>query len=75
MKVGDLVALSTKGNQLDWVRKVTYFNGEKPLYGVIVMNRVISNKSSYKIHWFHKNNVSFCNDYLLFYREILKQLK
>jgi len=75
VKVGDLVQLSAKAWQLEWVRNVTHLNGEKPLYGVIVMKRTLSKKSSYKVHWFHKNGANFCSDYLLFYRELLKQMK
>ena len=74
MKVGDLVQLSAKAWQLEWVRSVTHSNGEKPLYGVIVMKRTYSKKSSYKVHWFHKNGHNFCG-FELYYRELLKQLK
>lgn len=75
MKEGDLVTLSAKGNQLDWVRKTTYFRGEKPLYGVIVMKRTLPKKSSYKVHWFYRDGFDSCADYILFYRDLLKQLK
>ena len=75
MKVGDLVQLSAKGWQLEWVRSVTHSKGEKPLYGVIVMKRANPKKSSYKVHWFHKNGHNFCDGYILYYRELLKQLK
>ena len=77
MKVGDLVQLSAKAWQLQWVRNVIipHSHGEIPLYGVIVMKRTVSKKSEYKVHWFHKNGLNFCDDYVLYYRELLKHLK
>ena len=75
MKVGDLVTLSAKGKQLDWVRKTTYFRGQKPLYGMIIKKNIFSKRSSYKVHWFYRDGFDSCAEHILFYRETLKQLK
>jgi len=80
MEVGDLVALSNKALQLNWIvdslkinpRRI-YHKPSNLNYGVIVQVDKVGSKSYYHVHWFfHDGN--FKRNYRL-ERSHLKRLK
>ena len=73
MEVGDLVTLSAKGRNLQWVQSILGYNYRGwPHYGVITMKH---SEHAYYIHWFYDSGKQYGSSHCGFERTHLKRFK